>query len=184
MTLRDYNSINGQNQGMNRVILPREMSVEEISQIRDKLKTDNIDLDLEVFGHGSLCYCISGDCYISSFINGRSANRGACSQPCRSDYKLKYNNHSVANGCLISTHDLAVYKDLKSISDAGVYSVKIEGRLKSDDYVATVVHTYRTLLDQLDDTNPETLKLLQRDLDLTFNRYYTNGYILDDELQK
>ncbi len=182
MTLRDYNSIKwAKNQGMNRVILPREMSVEEISQIRDKLKTDNIDLDLEVFGHGSLCYCISGDCYISSFINGRSANRGACSQPCRSDYKLKYNNHSVANGCLISTHDLAVYKDLKSISDAGVYSVKIEGRLKSDDYVATVVHTYRTLLDELDDTNPETLKLLQRDLDLTFNRYYTNGYILDDE---
>lgn len=183
MTLRDYNSVLwAKDQGINRVILPRELSVDEINNISQKLKQDNVNVDLEVFGHGSLCYCISGDCYISSFITGRSANRGACAQPCRSQYKLKYHNHSVGNGCLISTHDLAVYKNLKAISDAGVYSVKIEGRLKSDDYVATVVHAYRTMIDNLNNPdNTQTLKELQRDLDLTFNRYYTDGYILNDQ---
>lgn len=183
MTLRDYNSVLwAKDNGIKRVILPREMGVEEINCIHEKLIADNINIDLEVFGHGSLCYCISGDCYMSSFIVGRSANRGACAQPCRSQYKLKYHNHSVGNGCLISTHDLAVFRDLKSISDAGVYSLKIEGRLKSDDYVSTVVNTYRTMIDHLDeDDNGDLLKSLQRDLDLTFNRYYTNGYILNDE---
>ena len=75
---------------------------------------------------------------MSSFISGRSANRGACAQPCRSMYKLRYLNHSISNGCLISTHDLATYKNVKAISDAGIISLKIEGRLKSEDYVATV----------------------------------------------
>lgn len=183
MTLRDYNSILwAKDQGIKRVILPREMSVEEITSITQQLEKDNIDMDLEVFGHGSLCYCISGDCYMSSFITGRSANRGACAQPCRSFYKLKYHNHSISNGCLISTHDLATYKDVKAISDAGVLSLKIEGRLKSEDYVATVVHTYRTMIDQLDNPdNSKTIEELQKDLDLTFNRYYTNGYILNDK---
>lgn len=182
MTLRDYNSILwAKDEGIKRVILPREMEIDEISQISKRLKEDNVDVDLEVFGHGSLCYCISGDCYMSSFISGRSANRGACAQPCRSMYKLKYKNHSINNGCLISTHDLATYKDVKAISDAGIISLKIEGRLKSEDYVATVVSAYRTMIDNMDnEDNSELLKELEEELDLTFNRYYTNGYILHD----
>lgn len=182
MTLRDYNSAKwAYNEGIKRVILPREMSISEIKNISDQLKKDNIALDLEVFGHGSLCYCISGDCYMSSFISGRSANRGACAQPCRSMYKLRYNNHSISNGCLISTHDLATYKNVKAISDAGIISLKIEGRLKTEDYVATVVNTYRQLIDHLnDDSNVELIKKLEEDLNLIFNRYYTNGYILND----
>ncbi len=183
MTLRDYNSILwAKDEGIKRVILPREMEVDEIKEITDKLSKDNIDMDLEVFGHGSLCYCISGDCYMSSFIAGRSANRGACIQPCRSMYKLKYHNHSISNGCLISTHDLATYKYLKEISDAGIISVKIEGRLKSEDYVATVVETYRTMLDNIDnDDNSMLIKKLEDNLDLIFNRYYTKGYIMHDK---
>lgn len=182
MTLRDYNSLLwAYDEGIKRVILPREMEVDEIKRISDRLKKDKVDLDLEVFGHGSLCYCISGDCYMSSFISGRSANRGACAQPCRSDYKLKYKNHSISHGCLISTHDLATYRDIKAISDAGVISLKIEGRLKGEDYVATVVRTYRKLIDNMNnEDNGELLHDVQRDLDLTFNRYYTNGYILHD----
>lgn len=182
MTLRDYNSVLwAHDEGIKRVILPREMSITEIKSISDRLKEDNVEMDLEVFGHGSLCYCISGDCYMSSFISGRSANRGACAQPCRSMYKLRYHNHSISNGCLISTHDLATYKNVKAISDAGVISLKIEGRLKSEDYVATVVHAYRTLIDHMDDEdNAELVKKLEEDLNLIFNRYYTNGYILDD----
>ncbi|OWT33218.1 peptidase [Methanobrevibacter sp. 87.7] len=199
MTLRDYESIKwASKQGMSRVILPREMSVKEISRISKRLKEDNIPMDLEVFGHGSLCYCLSGKCYISSFNNGRSANRGACSQPCRNNYRLRYNNHTISSGCLISTHDLATYNDLKSISDAGVCSLKIEGRLKNADYVGTIVHSYRTMLDILEKrekmekegnnapiiingkSENEIIEELKYDLDLAFNRYYTNGYILDD----
>ena len=182
MTLRDYNSILwAHDEGISRVILPREMNVKEIGTISERLKKDNVKMDLEVFGHGSLCYCISGDCYMSSFISGRSANRGACAQPCRSNYKLRYLNHSISNGCLISTHDLATFRDVKSISDAGVISLKIEGRLKSEDYVATVVNAYRTMIDHMnDDNNSEIVKKVNEDLDLVFNRYYTNGYILED----
>ncbi len=182
MTLRDYNSVLwAHDEGIKRVILPREMSIDEIKDISTRLKDDNVKMDLEVFGHGSLCYCISGDCYMSSFISGRSANRGACAQPCRSMYKLRYHNHSISNGCLISTHDLATYRNVKAISNAGVISLKIEGRLKSEDYVATVVNAYRTLIDHMDDEdNGELVKQLEEDLNLIFNRYYTNGYILND----
>ncbi|RAP53062.1 MAG: peptidase [Methanosphaera sp. SHI613] len=182
MTLRDYNSILwARDEGIKRVILPREMEIDEIKSINDRLKKDNVKMDLEVFGHGSLCYCISGDCYMSSFISGRSANRGACAQPCRSNYKLRYKNHSINNGCLISTHDLATFKHVKEISDAGIISLKIEGRLKSEDYVATVVHAYRTMIDNMNcEDNDELIKSLQEELDLTFNRYYTNGYIMHD----
>lgn len=199
MTIRDYESIKwAYEQGMSRVILPREMSVNEISRVSKRLKEDNIPMDLEVFGHGSLCYCLSGKCYISSFNNGRSANRGACTQPCRNQYRLRYHNHTISNGCLISTHDLATYSNLKAISDAGVCSLKIEGRLKSADYVGTIVHSYRNMLDIIEKheenekkgidekitidgkTEEEVIKDLKYDLDLAFNRYYTNGYISND----
>lgn len=197
MTIRDYESIKwAKNQGISRIILPREMSVNEISRISKNLKKENISMDLEVFGHGSLCYCLSGKCYISSFNNGRSANRGACSQPCRNNYRIRYNNHTISSGCLISTHDLATYNDLKAISDAGVCSLKIEGRLKGADYVGTIVHSYRTMLDILeadekieknsissnmdDEEKYKLIEDLKYDLDLAFNRYYTNGYILND----
>ena len=182
MTLRDYNSILwARDEGIKRVILPREMEINEIKKITQRLDDEDINMDLEVFGHGSLCYCISGDCYMSSFISGRSANRGACAQPCRSNYKLRYNNHSISNGCLISTHDLATYRNVKAISDAGIISLKIEGRLKSEDYVATVVSSYRKMIDNMDRPDQEGLiDEVERDLDLIFNRYYTNGYILKD----
>lgn len=200
MTIRDYDSIIwAYNNGIKRVILPREMSVDEIRRIHKNLIKDNIPMDLEVFGHGSLCYCLSGKCYISSFNNGRSANRGACTQPCRNQYRIRYNNRTVTRGCLISTHDLATYSNLKEISDAGVCSIKIEGRLKSEDYVGTIVHSYRNMLDiikkheenKLNSENKEEIIIdgkketeiieeLKYDLDLAFNRYYTNGYISND----
>ena len=194
MTIRDYDSIIwAYNNGIKRVILPREMSVDEIRRIHKNLIKDNIPMDLEVFGHGSLCYCLSGKCYISSFNNGRSANRGACTQPCRNQYRIRYNNRTVTRGCLISTHDLATYSNLKEISDAGVCSIKIEGRLKSEDYVGTIVHSYRNMLDIIKkheenkeeiiiDGKKETeiIEELKYDLDLAFNRYYTNGYISND----
>ena len=97
-------------------------------------------MELEVFGHGALCYSVSGNCYISSYNSGRSGNRGACAQPCRREYKLKYRGYNVGNGFLLSTHDLATYDHLKEISDAGVTSLKLEGRMKSVDYIGTIVY--------------------------------------------
>lgn len=175
MTLNNYSNLKwAWNNGINRVVLPREVSVDEIKEINDNLKRNQMDLELEVFGHGALCYCVSGNCYIASYNSGRSGNRGACAQPCRREYKLKYRGYNVGNGYLLSTHDLATYKHLDEISKAGVTSLKLEGRMKSADYVGTIVNSYRNLLDG----NEGNYK---QDLHLVFNRQFTNGYLLNDK---
>ncbi len=157
-----------------RIVLPREKSIYEISKIHEEFKKDNIGLELEVFGHGALCYCVSGNCYMSSYNSGRSGNRGACAQPCRREYRLKYRGYNIGNGFLLSTHDLATYNNLKAISDAGATSLKLEGRMKSGDYIGTIVNSYRNILDGVDGD-------WQKDLHLVFNRQFTNGYLLNDK---
>ncbi len=175
MTLSDYNCILWANDNnISRVVLPRERNVNQISQISEKIQKDKINMELEVFGHGALCYCFSGNCYISSYNSGRSGNRGACAQPCRKQYKLKYKNYNVGNGYLLSTHDLATYKGLKEIEDAGVFSLKLEGRMKSADYVGTIVNAYRNLIDGRKGD-------YERQLQMVFNREFTEGYILNQK---
>jgi len=175
MTLSDYNGLLwAKDNGISRVVLPREIDVCKIGEWSERLDRENIDMDLEVFGHGALCYCFSGNCYISSYNSGRSGNRGACAQPCRKQYKLKYKNYNVGNGYLLSTHDLAVYKGLDKIDEAGVYSVKLEGRMKSADYVGTIVNAYRNLIDGKKGN-------YERELSLVFNREFTDGYILNQK---
>ena len=175
MALSNYSSLKwAYENNIKRIVLPREKSIEEISKIHDQLKKDNIDLDLEAFGHGALCYCVSGNCYMSSYNSGRSGNRGACAQPCRREYRLKYRGYNIGNGFLLSTHDLATYNNLKAISDAGVKSLKLEGRMKSGDYIGTIVNSYRNIIDG----NPGDW---QKDLHLVFNRQFTNGYIMNDK---
>ena len=173
MTLSDYDCILwAVENGISRIVFPREISVDKIREISEKLKSSNLNMELEVFGHGALCYCFSGNCYISSYNSGRSGNRGACAQPCRKQYKLKYKNYNVGNGFLLSTHDLAVYKGLDKIEEAGVFSLKLEGRMKSADYVGTIVNAYRHIIDG-DEGDYE------KDLHLVFNREFTDGYILN-----
>ena len=175
MTLSDYDCILwAVENGISRIVFPREINVEKIKEISEKLKESNLNMELEVFGHGALCYCFSGNCYISSYNSGRSGNRGACAQPCRKQYKLKYKNYNVGNGFLLSTHDLAVYKGLDKIEEAGVFSLKLEGRMKSADYVGTIVNAYRHLIDG-DEGDYE------KDLHLVFNREFTDGYILNQK---
>ena len=157
-----------------RIVLPREKNIEEIRKIHDKLEKDKINLELEAFGHGALCYCVSGNCYMSSYNSGRSGNRGACAQPCRREYRLKYRGYNIGNGFLLSTHDLATYNNIKAISDAGITSLKLEGRMKSGDYIGTIVNSYRNIIDG----NPGDW---QKDLHLVFNRQFTNGYIMNDK---
>ena len=114
MGLNNYSSIKwAAKNNIKRVVLPREVTIDEIKQTTEQLKKDNIDMDIEVFGHGALCYCVSGKCYMSSYNSGRSGNRGACAQPCRREYRLKYRGYNIGNGYLLSTHDLATYNNLE-----------------------------------------------------------------------
>ena len=175
MALSNYTALKwAYENNIKRIVLPREKSIGDIKKIHDQLKTDNINLELEAFGHGALCYCVSGNCYMSSYNSGRSGNRGACAQPCRREYRLKYRGYNIGNGFLLSTHDLATYNNLKAISDAGITSLKLEGRMKSGDYIGTIVNSYRNIIDG----NPGDW---EKDLHLVFNRQFTNGYIMNDQ---
>lgn len=126
-----------QNAGFCRVVLSRELSENQIRRIYDATNAE-----LEAFAHGALCISFSGKCLMSSFIGGRSGNRGMCAQPCRQKYSScgKY-------GYLLSPRDLCLADELKKMHDAGVVSFKIEGRMKSPEYVATVTDIYRKYLD-------------------------------------
>jgi len=126
-----------QENGFSRVVLSRELSEKEIKHIYTET-----DAEIEAFAHGALCISFSGKCLMSSFIGGRSGNRGMCAQPCRQEYSCGKNK-----GYLLSPRDLCLADDLKKMADAGVKSFKIEGRMKSPEYVATVTGVYRKYLD-------------------------------------
>ncbi|MHA1606170.1 MAG: peptidase U32 family protein [Candidatus Freyarchaeota archaeon] len=158
--------------GVDGVILSRELSLDEIREIRSKT-----DLWLETFVHGALCFSYSGACLMSSIIGGRSGNRGRCAQPCRKRYSLLSSKGKVlAEGHLLSMKDLNLSKHLRELVDAGVDSLKIEGRMRRPEYVATTVDVYRkALIAALKGLNPN-----QRDikrLSLVFNRGFTEGYL-------
>lgn len=133
--------------GIDRVVLARENTIEDIRDIRAKVPK----LGLETFVHGALCISYSGQCFMSGMISERSANRGSCAQSCRKDYVLTDVTTGVEldRGYLISAKDLGAYDHLQEITDAGIGCLKIEGRKKKPEYVATVVHGYRTWLDRV-----------------------------------
>ena len=123
--------------GFERVVLARELTFSEICAIKE-----NTEIELEVFVHGALCVCYSGQCLMSSIFGGRSANRGLCAQPCRLDYK-----GNGKSGRLLSPRDLCLIDYLHDLDQAGISSVKIEGRMKPAQYVGTVTRIYRKALD-------------------------------------
>lgn len=129
--------------GVSRVILARELSLGEISHIRS-----HTGVDLEFFVHGALCVCYSGQCYLSQYLTGRSANRGACAQPCRSAYSLinEQGNTLAKNKHLLSLKDLNLSHYLAELVEAGITSFKIEGRLKDINYVKNITAYYSQLL--------------------------------------
>lgn len=155
--------------GVRRVILARETSITEIKKIID------LGIEVEVFGHGALCYAYSGNCLMSYMIGGRSGNRGECAQPCRKKYSLVENNKMIGSACsLLSMKDLNTLGYIEELSKAGVASLKIEGRMKSAAYVYTVVNAYRKKLDGLRDNNDiDNLKC-------AFNREFTKGYMFNE----
>lgn len=132
-----------ENLGFKRAVLSRELSIPEIEYI-----CKNSNIEIEVFAHGALCISYSGQCLMSSFIGGRSGNRGKCAQPCRLPYELIDKNQKVLDkGYLLSTRDLCSLDNLPNLIKAGVSSLKIEGRMKSPEYVATVTRIYRKYID-------------------------------------
>ena len=149
--------------GMSRVVLSRELSREEIRYI-----CANSPIEIEVFGHGALCMCYSGQCYLSAAIGGRSGNRGRCAQPCRLAYGFGRSEQRYP----LSLKDNCLVHYLKDLEEMGVASLKLEGRMKKPEYVATVTGVYRKAMDEGNVTRPMVQQLLT-----AFNRQgFTDGY--------
>ena len=175
------------NQGAKRVILARELSAKEIKEISKKVP----DVEIETFIHGAMCISYSGRCLLSDYRTGRSSNRGACVQACRWNYEIREKD---SNGefleieeddkgtYILNSKDLNLLDYIKELDDAGVTSFKIEGRMKSEYYLATVVNAYRRAIDAYL-TQGESYKdnpLYQTELKKTAHREFTTAYFLGD----
>lgn len=161
--------------GVSRIVLDREMSLEDIKKLPDILEK-------EVFVHGALCVSYSGCCLFSSLNGGRSGNRGECTQCCRLPYTLYKNDKKIDTDgeYLLSTKELNTLFNLKDLLESGITSFKIEGRMKSPEYVGYVTKLYRRLIDAY--YNKEEMIITEeeiRNLNLLFNREFTNGYLFE-----
>ncbi len=159
-------------EGVCRIVPSRELSLKEIRHIHDRVK----DMEIEVFVHGALCYCYSGQCLMSSFIGGRSGNRGRCAQPCRLPYRVEGGQA----GYLLSPKDICALDDIPDLAEAGVASFKIEGRMKKPEYAALVAFMYRRYTDMYMEkgragfrVDPEDIKKL---MDLYNRGGFSGGY--------
>lgn len=162
--------------GFKRIVLARETPLEEIKKIHD-----NVDIELEGFVHGALCMSYSGQCLMSSMIGGRSGNRGTCAQPCRMKYSIVDENDNTVNGYekihALSPKDLNTIGYIDTLIDNGIVSLKIEGRLKRPEYVATIVKNYRKAIDESVNSITEDDR---RDIEQIFSRGFTKGLALGD----
>ncbi|NLL63713.1 MAG: U32 family peptidase [Ruminococcaceae bacterium] len=148
--------------GFSRAILPRELSFEEIKEIKE-----NTEIELEMFVHGALCMSVSGQCYLSGMLGGRSGNRGLCAQPCRLPFFV-----SGGTGHDLSLKDLSLIDHIKKLSDLGITSFKIEGRMKRPEYVAAAVTACKNALIGKEDES------LKKELKAVFSRSgFTDGYL-------
>ena len=167
--------------GISRVVLARELSISQIEMI----KKENPDMELECFCHGALCVSYSGQCYLSQYIGGRSANRGECAQPCRKKYSVIDDKGKVLieNKHVLSLKDFNASNYIEKMVKIGVNSFKIEGRLKDANYVKNVVGYYRKLLDKYSQkvSSGEVDFGFEPDVNKTFNRGYTNYFLKERE---
>ena len=155
-------------EGINRVVLARELSKKEIQEIIDKTK-----VDIEVFIHGAMCTCFSGRCALSNYVTNRDANRGGCSQVCRFAFETEEDKKFT-----MATKDLNMANHIKDLIEIGVKSLKVEGRMRSLYYLATVIGTYRELIDSIytNTLTEEKLKLLEYRLSRVANREVSTHY--------
>lgn len=165
--------------GADRVTLSRELSIDEIAIIHDA-----VDIELEVFSHGAICFCYSGVCLLSSFTSrGRSANRGMCAQPCRLPYELIDETgrswSKPGRERALCPRDTCTADKLPRLLDAGAHALKLEGRMKAPDYVHSIVSAYRAQLDDIlagREISDETAQARYRQLKRCFNRDFTSEY--------
>jgi len=153
--------------GFQRAVLARELAIDEIATI-----VAATPVEIECFVHGALCFSVSGQCFFSSLLGGHSGNRGRCAQPCRRLY-----NHRGKEGHYFSTSDLSAIDLIPDLVKAGVTSLKIEGRMKSAEYVASVVEAYRTVLDAPEKSYKEALTAAKGILKYSFGRTPTKGFL-------
>ncbi len=177
MTVHNLNgALELQELGFKRVVLSRELSANEIEYI-----TKNSDIEIECFAHGALCISYSGQCLFSSMLGGRSGNRGKCAGPCRLPYELLENDKKIDSGYLLSTRDLCSLDFIPFFIKAGVTCLKIEGRMKSSEYVATVTRIYRKYIDlALSDKDYVVEKQDRKELMQVFNRGMSSTGHLDN----
>ena len=167
--------------GFKRVVLSRELSIGEIEYI-----CRNSNVEIECFIHGALCISYSGQCLFSSMIGGRSGNRGKCAQPCRLPYKLLENNSVIDSGYLLSTRDICGLDFIPDMINAGVTCLKIEGRMKKPEYVATVTRIYRKYIDLAESSEPYVVDDADRKILMqAFNRgFFSCGHLSNEPNKK
>ena len=166
--------------GVKRIVLARELSLTEIKKIHEEVP----DIELEAFVHGAMCISYSGRCLLSNYFTGRDSNRGACVQACRWNYTIREVNKTEEypieedqrGTYILNSKDLCMIKHLKELEEAGICSLKIEGRMKSDYYVASVVNAYRRALE-----NKNKIEVLEDELEKTSHRRYTTGFYFDSD---
>ena len=181
MTVHNLNgALELQELGFKRVVLSRELSADEIEYI-----SKNSEIEIECFAHGALCVSYSGQCLFSSMLGGRSGNRGKCAGPCRLPYELLENDKKIDTGYLLSTRDLCSLDFIPFFVNAGVDCLKIEGRMKSPEYVATVTRIYRKYIDlALSDKDYVVDKNDRKELMQVFNRGLSSNGHLDTSENK
>lgn len=186
MTLHNIDDVRvAQELGLSRVVLARELSLKEIQAI-----IDATGVEVETFIHGALCISYSGQCLMSSMIGGRSGNRGRCAQACRKNYQLVKSEHMrdektvLESGYMLSPKDLSTVEGFEAIVASGIYSYKIEGRMKGPEYTYQVVSTYRALLDEAMENeghiSRSSIDVAAKKLEKVFNRSFTKGFLLED----
>jgi len=177
------------NLGVKRVVLARELGLKEIAEIHNAVP----DMELEAFVHGAMCMSYSGRCLLSSYFSGRSANRGACIQPCRWNYQItEIERHAdkpleveedERGTYFMNSRDLRLLSHIPEIAEAGIVSLKVEGRMKSEFYVATVANAYRHAIDEYQKSGAiEHEKLYNEWLETVAHRTYTDAYFEGDNL--
>lgn len=175
------------NQGVKRVILARELSLKEIDEIHNKVP----EMEIETFIHGAMCIAYSGRCLLSDYKTGRSSNRGACVQACRWNYEIREKGsdgefmeiqEDERGTYILNSKDLNLLDYISELDNAGVCSFKIEGRMKSEYYLATVVNAYRRAIDAYyqSGVNYKDNTLFQEELKKTAHRAFTTAYFLGD----
>lgn len=175
--------------GAKRLVLARELSIEEVKAIKDAVGDD---IDIECFCHGAMCISYSGRCLLSNYFLGRDSNKGACAQPCRWEYAICSKNkenpmddyypieEDERGTYILNSKDMCLINHINELDKAGIKSFKIEGRMKSTYYVATVVNAYRRAIDNYLNNNVSDFDYIE-ELEKTSNRAFTTGFYFHDE---